>query len=138
MKTIPSFKFASLYRIIAVCSMLLLSVGVFAQDKTKSGETERTDVAFDLATGEEEINILKTFLHSNNKSFSITIYDFKDEKVQVIISKGGTNEQLYSLNLQPTEDIFHAELLTTPLPKGTYTIVVKGESRVIPKVMTVE
>lgn len=100
---------------------------------------EKSGVAFDLYTEEEsEINILKTFLHANNATFSITIYDFKNEKVQVFIYDENNGERLYSLNVEPTEDICNINLLTKPLPKGRYYVVVKGESRVIPKQMIIE
>jgi hypothetical protein len=107
---------------------------------TKNDETaEKSGVAFDLYTEEEsEINILKTFLHANNATFSITIYDFKNEKVQVFIHDENNGERLYSLNVEPTEDICNINLLTKPLPKGRYYVVVKGESRVIPKQMIIE
>lgn len=102
------------------------------------GTAERSGVAYDFQDIEEsEINILKSFLHSNHSSFSITIYDFKDEKVKVLIYDVNTQKRLYSLNVTPNDDIYNVELLTKPLPKGTYHIVVKGESRVIPKQMTV-
>ena len=100
---------------------------------------EKSGVAFDLYTEEEgEINVLKTFLHTNNDAFSITIYDFKDEKVQVFIYDENNGERLYSLNVEPTKDICNVNLLTKPLPKGRYYVVVKGESRVIPKQMIIE
>lgn len=109
------------------------------EDNAKADAAEKSGAAFDFYNeAEEEVNILKTFLHANQNSFSITIYDFKNEKVQVFIYNGTTNERLYALNVEPTEDIFNVELLTKPLPKGTYNVVVKGESRVIPKQMIID
>ena len=109
------------------------------ENNTKADAAEKSGAAFDFYNeAEEEVNILKTFLHANQNSFSITIYDFKNEKVQVFIYNGTTNERLYALNVEPTEDIFNVELLTKPLPKGTYNVVVKGESRVIPKQMIID
>lgn len=126
----------------AICLMmfvLLFSVNVNAQKGEKESTTEKSGVAFDFYDeAEEEINILKTFLHANQNAFSITIYDFKGEKVQVFIYDSKTNERLYSLNVEPAEDICNVELLTKPLPKGSYHVVVKGESRVIPKQMIID
>ncbi|MFK7947822.1 MAG: hypothetical protein AB8G11_09540 [Saprospiraceae bacterium] len=127
--------------IVFVC---VFSINVNAQPEDKKNQksdiTEKSGVALDFMeeVSEEEINILKTFLHTNQEAFSITIYDFKDEKVQVFIYNSKTNERLYSLNVEPKEDICNVELLTKPLQKGTYHVVVKGESRVIPKQMIID
>lgn len=123
--------------------VFVFSVNANAQKEDKNAPkgdiTEKSGVALDfMDEAEEEINILKTFLHANQEAFSITIYDFKDEKVQVFIYNSKTNERLYSLNVEPKEDICNVELLTKPLPKGTYHVVVKGESRVIPKQMVID
>lgn len=122
--------------------VFLFSTNAIAQEdkeNQKGDITEKSGVALDfMDEAEEEINILKTFLHANQEAFSITIYDFKDEKVQVFIYNSKTNERLYSLNVEPREDICNVELLTKPLPKGTYHVVVKGESRVIPKQMVID
>lgn len=108
-------------------------------DNTNKGLSEKSGVAFDFNTESEgEINVLKTFLHSNTNAFSITIYDFKNEKVQVFIYDENSGEKLYSLNVEPTQDIFNVNLLTKPLPKGRYYVIVKGESREIPKKMVIE
>lgn len=130
----------------AICLTMficLFSISANAQKDKKNQQpdntVEKSGVAFDFQDeAEEEINILKTFLHANNDAFSITIYDFKGEKVQVFIYDSKTNERLYSLNVEPTEDICNVQLLTKPLPKGSYCVVVKGESRVIPKQMIID
>lgn len=125
-----------------VVFVTLFSINANAQKDKKNQNpdiTEKSGVALDfMEEAEEEINILKTFLHTNQEAFSITIYDFKDEKVQVFIYNSKTNERLYSLNVEPKEDICNVELLTKPLQKGTYHVVVKGESRVIPKQMVID
>ena len=99
--------------ILFVC---VFSINANSQPEDKKNQnhdiTEKSGVALDFMeeVEEEEINILKTFLHANQKAFSITIYDFKDEKVQVFIYNSKTNERLYSLNVEPTEDICNVEL----------------------------
>lgn len=132
-------------QIVCLMSLMVLSFNVNAQktetanDNTSKGIVEKQGVAFDFDTeAEGEINVLKTFLHANNNAFSITIYDFKNEKVQVLIYNEDNGERLYSINVEPTQDIFNVNLLTKPLPKGKYYVVVKGESRVIPKKMVIE
>jgi hypothetical protein len=128
------------FTILGFISFMAISANAQKGERTMDleGITERSGVAYDFQDVEEsEINILKTFLHSNHSSFSITIYDFKDEKVKVLIYDVNTQKRLYSLNVTPNDDIYNVELLTTPLPKGTYHILVKGESRVIPKQMTI-
>jgi len=125
-----------------VVFVFLFSTNAIAQEdkKNQKGDiTEKSGTVFDFVVeSEEDVNILKTFLHANKEAFSITIYDFKDEKVQVFIYNSNTNERLYSLNVEPREDICNVELLTKPLSKGTYHVVVKGESRVIPKQMVID
>jgi|GEM_PF-2060331 hypothetical protein len=127
------------------CMMLFMVAFTFSanaqkaeskSNNTNKGLLEKSSVAFDFQE-EGEINVLKTFLHANTNAFSITIYDFKDEKVQVFIYDESNGERLYSINVEPTQDIYNVNLLTKPLPKGTYNVVVKGESRVIPKQMVV-
>ncbi len=128
------------FTVIGLLCFLAFNVNAQKGERTIDFEesAERSGVAYDFQDVEEsEINILKTFLHSNHSSFSITIYDFKDEKVKVLIYDVNTQKRLYSLNVTPNDDIYNVELLTKPLPKGTYHVVVKGESRVIPKQMTV-
>lgn len=83
-------------------------------------------------------NFPSTFLHQNRKAFSITIHGFQDEKVIVSIYESTSNKAIYAINIEPKAAIYNATLLTKPLPKGTYHVVVQGESRVIPKEMTIE
>lgn len=125
------------------CMMLFmvafaLNANAQKEENTTKGLVEKSGVAFDFYEAEGEINVLKTFLHANNNAFSITIYDFKNEKVQVFIYNEKNGEKLYSINVEPNQDIYNVNLLTKPLPKGTYYVVVKGESRVIPKQMIID
>jgi hypothetical protein len=128
------------------CMMLFmvaftLNANAQKEESPNKGLVEKSGVAFDFYEGEKsegEINLLKTFLHGNTNAFSITIYDFKNEKVQVFIYDEKNGEKLYSLNVEPNQDIYNVNLLTKPLPKGRYYVVVKGESRVIPKQMIIE
>jgi hypothetical protein len=125
------------------CMMLIMvsfatNANAQKEESTNKGLVEKPGVAFDFYEAEGEINILKTFLHANTNAFSITIYDFKNEKVQVFIYDEKNGDKLYSINVEPTQDIYNVSLLTKPLPKGTYYVVVKGESRVIPKQMVID
>ena len=108
-------------------------------EKSK-GFTEKSGIVFDFteASEEDEINVLKTFLHSNTKAFLITIYGFKEEKVQVFIYSSKTNDQLHLLDVEPQEEICNVKLLAEPLSKGTYHVAVKGESRVVSKKMIID
>lgn len=142
MKSLKKLQSTNLKTLTILGCICFMALNVNAQKGERSIDVEkggeRLGVAYDFQDVEEsEINILKTFLHSNNSAFSITVYDFKDEKVKVLIYDVNTQKRLYSLNVTPSDDIYNVELLTKPLPKGTYYVVVKGESRVIPKQMTV-
>lgn len=83
-------------------------------------------------------NFPSSFSHQNRTAFSVEIHGFKDEKVKVSIYERASKKALYSINIEPKSAVYHAELLTKPLPKGTYYVVVEGESRVIPKEMSIE
>ena len=83
-------------------------------------------------------NFPNSFSHHNQNAFSVEIHGFKDEKVKVSIYERASKKALYSINIEPKSVVYHAELLTKPLPKGTYYVVVEGESRVIPKEMSIE
>ncbi len=125
----------------AVCAFVLLFANsIVAQIDTSSlGEEpfSMQDLGFDFETAAKEVNVLNSFLHKNNNTFSITIYDFKGEKVQVFVHNATTGARVYAVNIEPTEDIYEVHLLAQPLPKGNYYVIVKGESRVIPKQMTI-
>ena len=83
-------------------------------------------------------NFPNSFSHHKQNAFSVEIHGFKDEKVKVSIYERVSKKALYSINIEPKSVVYHAELLTKPLPKGTYYVVVEGESRVIPKEMSIE
>lgn len=101
------------------------------------GEMPYNKVAYDLQEPQKEANFLLTFGHENKGSFSITLFDFQDEQVQVKIHDAITGDELYAINLEPSKNIFKSALLANPLPAGTYYVVVKGESRIIPKEITI-
>lgn len=96
------------------------------------------EVAYDLEHKATQENFILTFEHENKGTFSITLYDFGDEAVRVLIHDAMTGEELYAINLEPSEDIYKSNLLAKALPSGTYYVVVKGESRIIPKEITIQ
>lgn len=138
-----SYSLIKIFGLIVVLSFISINANGQKDEKSKPKDiTEKSGVALDfmdeMVEEEEEINILKTFLYSNNDAFSITIYDFKDEKVKVFIYNSMTNERLHALNVEPKEYIVNVELLKKPLSEGIYHVVVQGETREIQKKMIIE
>ena len=110
----------------------------YGYDSLIIGEMPCHDSDYSLKGAELEENFLLTFEHENKGTFSITLFDFQDEKVQVLIHDAQTGDKLYAINLEPSHRIFKSKLLARPLPTGTYYVVVSGESRIIPKEIKVQ
>lgn len=140
-----TFKVSNLIATLAKFS--LITVFVFAsfvngnaQDGTVNllGVSVLQSVFVEVNQKLKRENFPNSFSHHNQNAFSVEIHGFKDEKVKVSIYERASKKALYSINIEPKSVVYHAELLTKPLPKGTYYVVVEGESRVIPKEMSIE
>lgn len=109
-----------------------------------------TLVGFDFMDGnvkgveaeQEEASIKENVTLNLNQTtigfFTITLVDFAQEAVRVAIYDVETEDMLYAINLEPDAELYTTALLTVPLDAGEYYVVVEGDTRIVPKTLTIE